>query len=63
MEIINVNDDRFIILEKIDLERFHDDESRNKFFQGKLWVRQENSNMVYLVARIMNATFEERHPS
>ena len=57
MEIIKVNDEKFVVLQKVDLEKFSSDENRNKFFEGKLWLRQQNSNMAFIVDRVIEASF------
>ena len=57
MEIIEVNNEKFVVLRKVDLEKFNSDENRDKFFQGKLWLRQQNSNMAYIVNKTIEASF------
>lgn len=60
MQIIDVDGKKYYVIEKVMLDHFKSEESKNKYIQGKLClINKSNPNEYVVVNEIFDAKFED----
>ena len=59
MQILEAEGRKFRVFKVINLERFRDERHANEYLHGMIYLRQINSNMIYIVDEIKDAIFED----